>query len=262
MHRRFTAGWHLILLALLVGISLVSRAEATEGTVTGDTATVAWFLNWEPQIAGYRVHYGPGSRDYDKTVDAGNHLSAELNDLTPGETYYCAITAYNTIGLESDYSDEISFTAAAPLEEADSDGDGLSDLFENTFGDGLVLQPFEDPDRDGLVNLVEFVHGLDPNTAQPGTAVKFEMTRVDDGSYLTVRYLLDPLALNFVTLHLERSVDLADPGWWEALSTVQISSEPSVDNPGVLEVVVRSLDPIGGLPKEFFRMGYTSLSTQ
>jgi hypothetical protein len=57
--------------------------------------------------------------------------------------------------------------------ELDSDGDGLTDLFEggakldpfsaDTDGDGL-LDPAEDPDRDGLSNLAEQTFGTNPRS--------------------------------------------------------------------------------------------------
>ena len=72
-------------------------------------------FRWDPSedtnIAGYRLHYGPESGVYTQIVDVGFQLHAEIypDDYKIGQTYFAAATAYNTLGLESDYSNEISF---------------------------------------------------------------------------------------------------------------------------------------------------------
>jgi len=60
------------------------------------------------------------------------------------------ISAYNTYGLESPYSDETSFTVKLPPEARDSDGDGLSDQFEESHAEGGDLDPFADLEGDLL----------------------------------------------------------------------------------------------------------------
>ncbi len=57
-------------------------------------------------LAGYKVHYGGSSRNYSKVINAGNKLSHIVSGLNVGDTYYFAITAYDTSGNESGYSNE------------------------------------------------------------------------------------------------------------------------------------------------------------
>jgi PKD repeat protein len=59
-------------------------------------------------LAGYRVYYGQTSGNYAFTLDVGNYRSANIGGLEGGQTYYFAVTAYNTEGFESDISDEVS----------------------------------------------------------------------------------------------------------------------------------------------------------
>ena len=73
-------------------------------------ATLEWDANTETDLAGYKTYYGPGSRTYTNIVDVGNVTSNRLFALTPGATYFFAVTAYNTSGDESDFSDEIAYT--------------------------------------------------------------------------------------------------------------------------------------------------------
>ena len=92
-------------LAVLPFSSLAS-ASSTSGSIT-----VGWNRNPETNISGYKVYWGETTRNYTKVVDAGNGVEATLSNLTPGLTYYCAVTAYNIDGQESPYSSEIHLTS-------------------------------------------------------------------------------------------------------------------------------------------------------
>jgi len=78
---------------------------------------LAWDPNEEPDVTGYRVHYGTASGQYSEIIDVGNATSAPIEDLLPGTTYFFAVTAYNSLNVESLPSDEIAYSAPglAPL---------------------------------------------------------------------------------------------------------------------------------------------------
>ena len=66
-------------------------------------------LEWRASsgdVAGYNVYQGTSSRDYDVTLDVGNWTSVTIADLEDGEAYYFSVTAYDTDGNESGYSNE------------------------------------------------------------------------------------------------------------------------------------------------------------
>ena len=70
-------------------------------------------LAWDPSsgnIAGYKIHYGPSSRNYTYNVNVGKNTSCSISGLTEGKKYFFAATAYNTSNAESTYSSEISYT--------------------------------------------------------------------------------------------------------------------------------------------------------
>jgi len=89
------------------------------GTTTDNTATGSVTLAWDAplnsdgtpvlNVAGYKVHYGTSSRNYDKLVDTGTQKTCTINGLAPG-TYYIAVTCYDTRGNESSFSNEASKT--------------------------------------------------------------------------------------------------------------------------------------------------------
>ncbi len=74
---------------------------------------LAWDPNTEPDLAGYRVYYGLESRDYINFVDVGKTTRYTLGNLLEDMTYYISITAYDTVGNESDFSGEVSGTAVS-----------------------------------------------------------------------------------------------------------------------------------------------------
>ncbi len=60
-------------------------------------------------LAGYIVYYGQGSGNYTESVEIGDFTSSSISNLSSG-TWCFAVTAYDTAGNESDYSEEICKT--------------------------------------------------------------------------------------------------------------------------------------------------------
>ena len=81
---------------------------------TSAQVTLAWDASTAPNLGGYKLYYGTSSGTYPSSVDVGPSTTYTLTGLTPGQTYYFAITAYDTGGTtESDFSNEVSATLAA-----------------------------------------------------------------------------------------------------------------------------------------------------
>ena len=72
--------------------------------------TFGWDPNPEPNIVDYRIHYGVASGAYTQVLSAGTATTATVTGLTPGTTYYFALSAVNSLGLESSYTGEIVYT--------------------------------------------------------------------------------------------------------------------------------------------------------
>ncbi|KAB0670296.1 fibronectin type III domain-containing protein [Oryzomonas sagensis] len=95
------------------GSSLPSSATggSTGGTTsTGGTASTGVVkLSWDPPqgvAAGINLHYGTSSGSYTSTINAGMVSSYAVSGLAPG-TYYFVVTAYDSAGNESVYSNEV-----------------------------------------------------------------------------------------------------------------------------------------------------------
>jgi hypothetical protein len=70
---------------------------------------------WDPAsgVSGYKLYQGGASRVYTNSVNTGSATQTTFSNLTVGKTYYFAATAYNSSGIESDYSTELSYTVPA-----------------------------------------------------------------------------------------------------------------------------------------------------
>lgn len=80
----------------------------------GANLNVAWDANDEGDLSGYKVYYGTSSGNYGSAIDVENVTEYALSGLTGRETYYIAITAYDTSNNESEKSDEVSGVAQSP----------------------------------------------------------------------------------------------------------------------------------------------------
>ena len=93
-------------------ILLISFASQIPGA---QTVTLAWDSILQPDLAGYRVHWGTASGDYTQTTDVGNTTRTVISNLTDGTTNFFAVTAYNTAGVESLPSNEVSYPSSSHL---------------------------------------------------------------------------------------------------------------------------------------------------
>lgn len=97
-----------ILIIIIFGFS--DYALSGEATLSWTAPTTNVDGTALTDLAGYKVYYGTSSGTYDTTVDAGNVSTINIINLTEKETYYFAVTAYDTAGNESSYSNEVSKT--------------------------------------------------------------------------------------------------------------------------------------------------------
>ena len=86
--------------------------------------TLEWNANIEQDLAGYIIYQGTSSRNYDVSMDIGNWTSATIENLEDNETYYFAVTAYDTDGNESVYSSEVCLNCQASSSAGSGGGGG------------------------------------------------------------------------------------------------------------------------------------------
>jgi hypothetical protein len=79
-----------------VTVSWQSPADNTDGSIASN-------------LGGYKIYYGEAPRNYSSTIKIPNPglTTYVVENLSPGQ-YYFAVTAYNSLGEESDFSPEVS----------------------------------------------------------------------------------------------------------------------------------------------------------
>ncbi len=104
------------LILILIGLVLLAWCC----TSWAASLQVSWDANTESDLAGYKVYYGTVSGAYGTSADVGNVTSYQIPSIAQeGQTIYVAVTAYDTAGNESGFSNEVSVfvpdsTAPAP----------------------------------------------------------------------------------------------------------------------------------------------------
>jgi hypothetical protein len=76
-----------------------------------NVANLAWDAVTDPSLSGYRVYYGtaPGTyfQAFGQGLNVGNVPAYTVTGLSSGTRYYFAVTAVDTAGNESTYSNEV-----------------------------------------------------------------------------------------------------------------------------------------------------------
>ena len=100
--------------------------------------TLEWDANKEPNVEGYKIYYsaewpGPPYDELhpfyphsDSPIDVRNVTEYTLHDLEEGVVYYFVVTAYDSEGNESGYSNQVSTADMDDSDEFRSIGSGDS----------------------------------------------------------------------------------------------------------------------------------------
>jgi hypothetical protein len=97
------SGTLTVIATLLLIIALSARAQASS------SVSVAWNASGSSSISGYRLYQGVASGSYTNKISV-NQTNATVSGLVAGVKYFFAVTAYTTTGLESPFSNEITYT--------------------------------------------------------------------------------------------------------------------------------------------------------
>jgi len=250
----------------LRGSFLLLCAFTTPSVVQAGEVNLAWDPNTEPDVAGYRVYYGLGSRNYDHFMEVGNSTSCLVTGLEQGRTYYFAATAVNTANIESDFSNEVSAALSTsnqpPLANAGPD---------QNMNEGVIvtLSGANSTDREGAVLTYSWsqVSGtpvtlsnpssaqttfMPPNVGPNGVTLGFQLTVTDssglqsaDTCLVNVLWINQPPAANAGTdlsvkegtmVSLKGSNSSDPDGFAPSYEWTQVSGTPvALSSPSVAE---------------------------
>ena len=68
--------------------------------------TIAWSHSTDAKVAGYKIYYGPTSREDQFQVDVGKNISVTISNLQAGGAYSFVVITYDSAGRESRYSNK------------------------------------------------------------------------------------------------------------------------------------------------------------
>jgi hypothetical protein len=93
------------------GISRSVAVALTLNAPSTSSATLTWNANTESDLAGYKIYRATASGAYGApiaTLQGGAATNFLATGLQSGTTYFFVVTAYDTAGNESPYSNEVS----------------------------------------------------------------------------------------------------------------------------------------------------------
>ncbi len=103
----------------IVGTASVNNAKFSALEIRSSSGTskpsvkLSWDASTGPDVSGYRVRYGQLSGSYPQTLDVGIRLSWVIANLNNDTTYYFVVVAYNSAGVTSLPSNEVTSTTPA-----------------------------------------------------------------------------------------------------------------------------------------------------
>jgi hypothetical protein len=130
---RMTKVCALVGAAFLLMLGTVSQVRAAQVQLAWEPPTTDEEGTVPPNLVGYRLYYGlydgEALGEFHAVIDIGNQPSYTVTDLTPGETYIFAVTAYDNAGNETDFSNITTYSVPLPGEEGNPPPeDGEPDL--------------------------------------------------------------------------------------------------------------------------------------
>lgn len=95
----------------LISIVLLVAAAFSPAQAGGRRVNITWSPNSEPDLAGY-IFYERIAEDHVvvAVLSPSEAPSCKIKKVIPG-THYYSVTAFNSAGLESDYSAEVVYVA-------------------------------------------------------------------------------------------------------------------------------------------------------
>jgi len=102
--------------------------------------TLEWSSVNDEEVKGYLIYYGTESGNYTGVIDVGNVSQYDVTDIEEGETYYFAVSSYDSWGNVSELSPEIKW-----INGQTSKTTGVDDYDEGRPGNFILNQNYPNP---------------------------------------------------------------------------------------------------------------------
>jgi hypothetical protein len=101
----------MLVCSVAFGVLLSSKVAFSAAEYSGASLFLTWNPSPSTNLAGYVLYYGVDSGQYTSSLDAGTGTMMTVSGLSPGQTYYFAVAAYDYSGVLSPCSNEATNTA-------------------------------------------------------------------------------------------------------------------------------------------------------
>ena len=214
------------------------------------TISLQWGADPAGTAVGYKVYYqsdssvapytGSGAVQGASPVDVSNQTTATITGLDPGHPYYFAITAYNSAGVESPYSNIVAIPELTPPTVS------ITSPSNNATASGTVSVTASASDNVGVTRVEFYVNGAlqATDTATP-YLYSWNTTTLTAGTYTLAAKAYDAagnvgtsgnVSVTVVNDTTAPTVSLTAPGNNATVSgTVPLTASAS-DNVGVTKV--------------------------
>jgi hypothetical protein len=129
--------WFRRAVLFLFGIGVCVATAPSTAFATG-SVTLAWNPSISTNVAGYKIYYGLACSVYCNTISVGNSTNVTVTGLVEGATYYFAATAVDALGIESQFSNETSYSV--PTNSAPTSPPTLDPLTDMIINENAGLQ--------------------------------------------------------------------------------------------------------------------------
>jgi hypothetical protein len=231
-------------------------------TMAGQTACFAstvvlqWDPNTDTDLAGYKVYYqadsstqpfhGTGATQGPSPIDVHNQTTATISGLDPAHPYYFAVTAYNTSGVESVYSNIVY------VPELVSPTVSLSYPTNNATVSGTVSVTASASDNVGVTKVEFYVNGaLQATDTSTPYLYSWNTTSLTAGSYTLMAKAYD--AAGNVGQSANISVNVVNDSTAPTVSVTAPANGAVVS--GTTTITATASDTVGVTKVEFYEDG-------
>ena len=218
-------------LAAILSLGLSAPAMA-------ESVSLQWAQSTDANLAGYKVYYSPDSSPLASAtpIDVSTQTVASISGLDSSKSYTFAVTAYDTTGAESSFSNVVTLAEQMPPSV------GITSPLPSTNVSGVVTVSVTASDNVGVTKVEFYVNGVlkAADTASP-YAYSWDTSTVTPGAYTLMAKAYDAAGnvsqasstVNVVNDTIAPTVTMTSPANNATISgTVTISSSAS-DNVGV-----------------------------
>lgn len=108
--RSMTSQYHWLLICSFLVV--VTACGSPDSAPAGGTAMLSWDASGGPNLEGYKIYQAMASAEYGAPIASVTMdlTSYTVTNLEAGTTYFFSVTAFNSDGAESSFSNEVSKT--------------------------------------------------------------------------------------------------------------------------------------------------------